>query len=209
MEKRTIITALLASLILVSLVAQASAITGRLGNSRMVLNVAVGEEARRNLLIQNINDDSLTIKIIPTGDLAGNVEIEENDFILQPGEEKKVYFTIKSLEPGTTETKLNVMFKPQQGSGVGLAANVIVIATGDAIGKNPEPVGKPSDELNDTESGTDDPQGNYNSDNSGSFKLSPITILAISTIVLIVIFIILMIYSGKLKRKKRSGRPRD
>jgi hypothetical protein len=219
MNKRLIVSALLASFILLSVISQVSAITGRLGNSRMVLRLDVGEEARRNLLIENVNDVPLTIELVASGDLAGNVEFEENSFTLQPGEEKKAYFTISTKEPGTTETKLNVMFKPPQGTGVGLSANVIVIAEGDAIGENP-------DETNTDTSGEQTTGETDQGDNSGfnfnpsgqnvnvggkssSLKFTPITILTFSTVALIVVFLILIIYSGKLNRKKGSGRPRD
>ena len=213
MKKRLIVSMLLTTLILLSLAAQVSAITGRLGNSRMILRLDVGEEARRNLLIQNVNDVALTIELVASGDLAGNVEFEESSFTLQPGEEKNAYFTISSNEPGTTETKINVMFKPPQGSGVGLSANIIVIAEGDAIGENPDvPVDEETGNGSNNTGFTFNPSPANNLPGKSffsSFKFTPITILTISTVALIVIFIILIIYSGKLKRRKRSGRPRD
>jgi hypothetical protein len=213
MKKRLIISTLLVSLILLSAIAQVSAITGRLGNSRMVLRLDVGEEARRSLLVENVNDVPITIEMAASGDLAGNVEFEENSFTLQPGEEKKAYFTIETKEPGTTETKINVMFKPPQGTGVGLSANIVVISEGEAIGENEE---TPAEDNEDSEVNEENPGFSFNpsgqnvqAGSEGSFKFTPITILTISTIFLIVVFLILIIYSGKLNRKKGSGRPRD
>lgn len=213
MEKRIIISALFTSLILIAFIAHASAITGRLGNSRMVLRLDVGEEAERNLFIENVNDVPLEIELVASGDLAGNVEFEENSFTLQPGEEKKAYFTIKSFEPGTTETRINVMFKPPQGSGVGLSANIVLIAGGEAIGENPEPStgGEPSESISqdDDDSGfTFNPSGT-NVPGENKMKLSPVTILTISTVALMVIFLVLILYLRKSNRKKGSRRPRD
>ncbi len=215
MKKRQLFTTILAILILMSVVAQVSAITGRLGNSRMILRLDVGEEVRRNLVIENVNDIPLTIELVASGDLAGNIRFEENEFTLQPGEEKKAYFTIKATEPGSTETRINVMFKPPQGSGVGLSASIIVAAGGEAIGDNTltneeDPEGPQTQEPR-SGSTFNSPEDNENPNPQGGqyFTLTPITFLTISTAVLIVIFIILIVYSGKLKRKKRSGRPRD
>ena len=214
MKKRQLFTTILAILILMSVVAQVSAITGRLGNSRMLLRLDVGEEVRRNLVIENVNDIPLTIEMVASGDLASNIRFEENEFILQPGEEKKAYFTIKATQPGSTDTQINVMFKPPQGSGVGLLANIIVTAGGEAIGDNTptneeDPEGPQTQEprSGSTFNSPEDNENPLKADNY--FTLTPITFLTISTVVLIIIFIILIVYSGKLKRKKRSGRPRD
>lgn len=204
MKKRLIISALLAFLVLISIVANISAITGRLGNSRMVLRLEVGEEARRYVLIQNVNDVPIRVELMSSGDLVDDVNFEENSFTIQPGEEKKAYFTIKSTKAGTTETKINVMFKPPQGSGVGLSANIIVVA------------GEGGEEDNQDDSQEDSEDGGGFSFNQSSgdtqpvepFAFNPITVLTVSTIILVVVFIILVIYSGKLK-KKRSGRPRE
>ncbi|MFH1802981.1 MAG: hypothetical protein ABH864_06060 [archaeon] len=210
MKKRLILSALLASFILISIVANVSAITGRLGNSRMVLNLDVGEEARRYVLVQNVNDVAITIELIASGDLIDSINFEDSSFILQPGEEKKAYFTIKADKAGTTETKVNVMFKPPQGSGVGLSANIIVVTSGE------------SDEEDNSGQDTEDPEDSETDEGGFSFNpsgnavqngepstFSPVTLLAISTAILVIIFIILVIYSGRSSKKKRSGRPRE
>jgi len=210
MKKRLIVSVFLASLILLSVASQVSAITGRLGNSRMVLRPQLGEEIRRNLLIENVNDVPLTIELAASGDLAENVKFEENSFTLQPGEEKKAYFTIKTNEPGTTETKINVMFKPPQGSGVGLSANIVVIAGGETSDENLDSVDDEEPENPDNSGFTFNPSPETNPPETGSsFKFTPMTILTISSAALIVIFLVLIIYSGKLSKKKRSWRPRD
>ena len=41
----------------------------------------------------------------------------DDSFILEPGEEKKAYFTIDIKNPGKTESNVNVKFIPEQGNG--------------------------------------------------------------------------------------------
>jgi len=189
--------------------ANASAITGRLGNSRMVLHPDVGEEVERYLLIQNINDVLLTITLIPSGDLRDEVQLEETSLILQPGDEKKVYFTIKANEVGTTETKINVAFSPESGgAGVGLTATIIVVASEEGSGEDPGNEGGSEVEGDDDNPGFNfNPSQNAGNNGESETTVSPFNSLLISTIVLIVIFIVLLVYAKKSKTKKRARRP--
>ena len=180
----------------------------------MVLRLDVGEEVRRNLVIENVNEVPLTIEMIASGDLANNIKFEENGFVLQPGEEKKVYFTIKATQPGSTETRINVMFKPPQGSGVGLSANIVVITGGEAYEDEDSASGEETQnsQIQDSDNGSnlDNKVKEKNIDSSKPYVFTPITFLTISTVALIIIFITLIfVYSGKLNRKKRAGRPRE
>lgn len=204
MEKR-IIYSVVGLMLLIAFVANVSAITGRLGNSRMILNADVGESVRRYLFIENPNDVPITIVITPSGDLINNLNLEENDFVLQPNENKNVYFTIKADEAGSTETKLNVMFKPPQGNGVGLSATVILNAGGSAADNSDEDNGG---FLGGLLGGNEDNGETVeeNGDVSG-MPWSPFTVLISISVALIVIFLILLVYLNKVK-KKRSGRPR-
>ncbi|MBU0977855.1 MAG: hypothetical protein KKD18_05545 [Nanoarchaeota archaeon] len=209
MKKRLPLSTVLALIILLSIVSQASAITGQMGNSRMVLRLNVGEEARRYLLIENVNDVPITIELLSTGDLADSVQIEENSFILQPGEEKKAYFTITADRAGTTETKINVMFKPPQGSGVGLSANIIVITDG-AVDSAIDDTNQGSEDNTGSDTSNQNGQETDTQPPAGNTGFTPITMLTVTSLVLIAVFVILLVFSGrKLNQKKRSGRPRD
>lgn len=105
-----------------------SGLTASIGNSRMVLRAAPGEDIEKYILVRNVNNASVTINLFASGDLATNIKLAEESFVLVAGEEKKAYFTIKADEAGTTETKINVAFKPEEGSGAGLSSTVILIA---------------------------------------------------------------------------------
>ncbi|MBS3088434.1 hypothetical protein J4402_01495 [Candidatus Pacearchaeota archaeon] len=181
------------AIILILNITAAAAITGAIGNSRMVLRMEQGEEIEKYVLVKNVNDIPLTIDLIITGDLADEVELEEESFVLQPKEEKKAYFTITAAKSGTTETKINVKFTPEEGNGVGLSSSVIVITSGEG-----------EEELDDSEtddSGAGSPlTGSVISDNLS--KISSTTILTVSAAVLILALLALIIYSINKKKKK-------
>jgi len=173
----------------------------------MILRLEVGETAERYLLIENVNDVPVTVTLTTSGDLAENLKLDKETVELQPGEDEKVYFTIKANEEGTTETKVNVAFNSEEGgTGVGLTATVIVVASGESI----------SDEDEDPE--LDDSEFNFNPSGSplqnppastNKLKFSSLTFFTISTIVLIAIFIGLIVYAKKIKTKKRPRRPSE
>ena len=175
---------ILASVILLFLVANVSALTASLGNSRMILRIGIGESIERSLLIRNVNEVPTTITLTVSGDLAENLKFTEESFRLEPGEEKKAYFIIKSEEKGRTETKINVAFKPDQGNGIGVVASVTVIA---------------SDEY----------KGNGFIADEGEDKLSPVVMLTITTFVLLALAVVMIFYYKKYNSKKGSGRVRE
>lgn len=146
MKKRSILAGAFTLLVLISLVRDVSAITGRIGSSRMTLNLDVGEVARRSIVIENVNGVPLTINLSASGDLKDNLILEEPYFILNPGESKEAEFTIFANESGTTETKINVYFIPAEGSGVGLSATIIVVAR-DSDSDSRLEINSPSEEI--------------------------------------------------------------
>ena len=214
--KREIISTTLALLIFVSFAVQVSAITASIGNSRMVLRVSPGEEIRKYILVKNVNDVSINVEMSPSGDLAEEVEIEEANFSLNAGEEKRAYFTIKTNEEGTTETKINIKFSEvSEGrgkSGVGLSSTIIMIASGTG-----------SDESEDAEDSDNsigeifqqkeqDASVDKISSGKNSLQFSPVMILGISTAILALVLIFLVAYYAKtnvskINSEKRPGRP--
>ncbi len=203
-KKSFLILAMVMALLLLSL-ASVSAITARIGNSRMVLHLEAGESVEKYVLVRNVNDVPVTIDLTVSGDLAENLVLDEETFELAPGEDKKAYFTITADEPGTSETKINVRFTPPEGAGVGVASNVIVFASGEdgnSTDENPDDTG-----FSFTPSGEDVSEDLLNSEGEG-FKFTVLNILFISTLLLVVIFIILVVYQTKVKSKKGSRGPR-
>jgi hypothetical protein len=175
-------------------IANVSAITASLGNSRMVLRAGVGETIEKSLLVRNSNDVSVNIQLTIDGDLAENVVLKEPSFELASGEDKKAFFTIRANEEGTTTTKINVAFNPDDGNGVGLTSTVILIAADEYAGTNENII---------------DGEISGNVVNSESNKISTKTMLAMSTLVLITVVLTLFLYASKNKKKKGLRRPVD
>ena len=213
--KKSLVLVLIAALLVINFFSQASAqkVTGSIGNSRMILRLETGESIKRNILVRNVNDASVTINITTSGELADYIKLDEDSLILSPGEEKKVDFTLTAAKEGTTESKINILFIPETGNGVGLSSTIIVIASG-------------ADSVDNSDSSSTDEntssgfsfnignQGGSSAINSGKnsqevSKVSPFTLLLILSGVLILVLIALIIFASKRKSKKRSGRPRE
>ena len=174
----------------------------------MVLRVAPGDEIERYILIRNINDVSVNIDLSVSGDLAENIKLKENSFKLQAGEERKAYFSLTADKAGRTETKINIAFRPEEGSSVGLTAAIIVISDEKYSGQEYSEEGN---EENYEEGAIDskDKTGPFPKidANDISFReinlLSP-NLLVVSTFILAAALIILYFYSLATKYKKRG-----
>ena len=146
MEKRIGCVLVLVFLILISFV---SAITGSMGNARMILTAEVGDQIEKYILVKNVNNVSLDIELFASGDLEDSITILDDSFSLAPGDEKKAKFLIDVTKGGTTETSINVKFTPVDGgNGVGLMSTVIVRTTESGSEVTGEPVtGNGNDEM--------------------------------------------------------------
>ena len=131
--KRELIVVLLVSLFCLNFV---SAITGSIGNARMILRevdedaIKVGDTIEKYILVKNVNDVAIDVELFASGDLADDIRIITDKFSLEPGQDRKAYFQIKVTEEGTTESNINVRFTPVEGgNGVGLTSTIIIIAS--------------------------------------------------------------------------------
>ena len=117
-------------ILIISLIGSVSAITGSLGNSRMILRANAGDTIEKYVLVKNVNEEEIKIGLRASGDLAEYIKLKENEFTIAPGGERKAYFTIKVPSNGTTESRIEVTFikSDGKGSGVGLTSTIIVIA---------------------------------------------------------------------------------
>lgn len=178
------------------------AVTASIGNSRMVLRIGAGENVERYILVKNVNDVSVTIILTSSGDLADNIKLKENSFILAPGEEKKTYFSIIAKEAGTKEGRINVEFKPEKGNSAGLASIVTVIADEKYAGQD-RFITEGDEEVNN--GGNERNTSSLSEPNNESKIKSGInqSVLIISSVVLLGILIMLYFYSLAIKHKKR------
>jgi hypothetical protein len=134
--KRSLVLAF-AILLLITSSVLVSAITGSMGNARMILypevNGWTNTVIEKSIAVSNVNDVALNITLMTDENATKFIEIIDKTFILQPGEDMKAHFNVKVRKEGTYEGTINVFFKPAEGTegGVVLSSTVIVIARKD------------------------------------------------------------------------------
>jgi len=106
-----------------------SRVTGRIGNARMVLYPALGDEIEKSIRVINSNKDAIDIKLQATGDLADSIELIDEEFRLEPDEEKRARFIITASKLGVTESRINVFFTPTNGKNGIVLPSVIILST--------------------------------------------------------------------------------
>lgn len=211
MKVKFYLTIVLVFLILVFVSSFVSALTGSIGNARMVLKAEVGDTIEKYVLVKNVNDESVNISLSVSGNLTKETSLEEKGFILQPGEDKKAYFTIKPKKPGTYETRINVQFASLEdvngtgGSGVGLSSAIILIVYG--RGELPEDKAEDvgGEELTEEDVGI---TGSV----VGEKRINPILIiLPISTLILLglLLFVLIKARKKKIKVEKKLNKRAD
>ena len=125
---KSLITSIFIIILMLSFVSSVYAITGSIGNARMILRPEIGDSIEKSILVKNVNDIAVDIELSITGDLVEDIKIKDNKFRLNAGDEKKAFFTIDIRNYGTTETKINVKFIPiDGGNSVGLSSTIIII----------------------------------------------------------------------------------
>ncbi len=169
-----------------------SAITAAIGNGRMIINAEVGDTIERSILVKNVNDISVYVNLTASGDLADSIDIIDDNFILEPGTEKKAYFNVEVTDGGTTTSQINVQFTPDPASGekngVGLISTIIINTGGSDTGDDSDP------DTGDITNSTDDSDTNPVTGNViGNSKI--VMIGGISFVVLLVLLILLMVLS--------------
>lgn len=209
MSKKIVPVSVLSIFILLILVFQVCAITGAIGNARMVLRVNAGEKIEKYILVKNVNDVPLNIELSAEGDLKDYIDIKDKEFKLNAGEEKKAYFTL-TAKAGSTESKINIKFIPEAGSGekngVGLSATIIVITNANESGGNADD--NLSYEENDTDqsqkTGIDVITSKFAGLSGGGSRSTALIILASMTIIIFIILIVLIIIKNRMAKKNQE-----
>ncbi len=205
-----LITLAFITILLLSQFALVSAITGSMGNARMVLypevNGLTNTIIEKSILVKNVNEVPITIKLEVDESSTEFLELVDTDVELEPGTEKRMAFKVKVKKPGRYDGKINVFFSESEGEGPGvaLASNIIIIA------KNPNDSGydnqddDENDNSNEVNSDNEDPiTGDVTSENSE--KRKPIgALLTITTVILIVALIVLYFLSEKKMKSKKD-----
>jgi len=124
-------------LILLINISFSSAITGAMGNAKMVLypevNGWTNTVIEKSILVKNANDVpiNITLKLDEEGE--NFLELVDKSFILEPRTEREAQFLVKVKTEGTYQSKINVFFSSVDGqkAGVALASEITVIAKKD------------------------------------------------------------------------------
>ncbi|HED36867.1 MAG TPA: hypothetical protein ENI76_01270 [Ignavibacteria bacterium] len=207
-SKKIIILLLLFSLVMASF---GSALTGRIGNAKAILDADVGDTIDRTIKVINSNNESVIIELFSSGDLADDINILDNNFTLKAGEEKKARFKIYVSKGGTTKSNVNVKFSPLgDGNGVGMTSTIIIKAGEksllDSIFKNKEDTSKENTvSIKNGNKGRGDESsitGNVIGGDGINVTTIIIALLIIAFIFLIAIVMVLIFRKKSTKRKE-------
>lgn len=197
--KKNIYISLIIIVIIFGFISSAYAITGSIGNARMILKenqdgetIKVGDKIEKYVLVKNVNEVNVDITLFSSGDLGEYVDIRDKEFTLAPGEEKKAYFIIEVKKGGTTETRINVQFSPEEGNGVGLSSTVIIIAEKSGL----------FDWFDNNE---DEVDIRKNDDSEENTNMGFPVILLLTTTIVFFIFFVLLVIALKNKKGDKGG----
>lgn len=177
-----------------------SALTAVNKNARMVLYPEVDGKTfttiEKAITVENVNDEKIIVKLVATDDSKEFIEVIDDEFELEIGEEKKAKFLVKVKEPGTYDGRINVLFSPadleSKSPGVALATTVVVIA------KNAEDIDVEDNEG--TEVGVSGNVVGNKSENENGFNKG-VGLLLGTSLVLIVALAGMFYYMNSKKRK--------
>ncbi len=192
--KKSMIFFILVSLFLIGNSFAVNAITGSMGNARMILypefNGKFYEPIDKTILIKNVNNVSINVTLELDESGKEFIELIDKSIILQPNEETKARFTVKVKNEGKYEGRINVFFTSAESKepGVALSSTIIAIAR---------------ENLNNNSSATDN-----ENEIKGEGKINKgVIFLIISTLVLLAVLVFLL--SMMKKRRKNRGRKNE
>jgi hypothetical protein len=119
----------------------ANALTGSIGNAKAIVSVTLDGDSKvidREILVLNVNNESVKVKLEPKDDFETIATIFDKEFILQPNEEKKARYQITVKEPGIYNGQIVVLFEAMQGKSPGVALpSTIILKVFDKDGNLP------------------------------------------------------------------------
>lgn len=197
---------LILSLVLLLSCSFVYALTGSIGNARMILYPEVGffgTTIEKSITVRNVNNESVNISLQVSDELKDVIELIDDSFILQPGEEKDAAFLIKLRKAGDYEGNINVFFTSLEGgkTGVALSSTIIILADGESNDNSDN-----SDNTNDDtiiDSNGTGITGNVVSDQN---KISPVLIASLLTTLVLAVFLVWLIFMINKRKKKRADR---
>jgi hypothetical protein len=208
MKKNLILT--FAIILFLSSNALVSAVTGSIANAKMVLypevNGWTNTVVEKTISVSNVNDVAINITLKADDNATKFVNIIDESFILQPGEEKKAQIEIKVRKEGRYEGRINVFFRPAEGQegGVVLSSTIIVFAA-----KNRDYADNSTDTTDDNNNDNTNSTGT-NTDKNNTLSGLPklVKIWGLITLVLLVVLLLLLYIWSRKKRNQNKKRKR-
>lgn len=195
---RKILSLFVLGLLILIMIGNVLAITAAIGNARMILRPEIGETLEKSILVKNTNNVTVDILLTASGDLKEDITIKDNNFTLEPGAEKKAYFTIEVTKSGTTESKINVQFTPVDGkNGAGLSSTIVVITNGTSLDENTDVTNTGTEDNNSSTTST---KSSVTGKVIGSLDKNMIA-FGTTLILALVFIVVLIIYYTRFKKK--------
>lgn len=172
-----------------------SAITGKIGNGRMVLypELENGKAViERSVRIINDNDVAVNVTLESDENLREYVEIIDKSFILEAGEEKDAKFILTFKKEGDYDGRINVFFRGvEDKNGVALSSIIKAFVKGEGYYEEEM---ENEENVPITGNAIDIPKVN-----------GATAFMIITTIMLVLVLIFLIWVSKKKKSKKKRG----
>ena len=191
----------------------ASAITGAMGNAKMVLYPEVNgftyTKIEKSILTKNVNDVPINISLQVDNETAKFIELIDETFILEPHTEKKAEFIVKVKDEGTYKGKIAVFFSPVDGdkkAGVALSSEIVVIAKKDQGYSGTNEGNIRDEEDQNTEVTTGDIVTDQDSGKKSPALTLGLLIGSVFVLLLILIALIIVLSKKSVKRRKLNGR---
>ena len=214
MIKRLSVGVIAVLFILLIIASFASAITGAMGNAKMVLYPEVNgftyTKIEKSILTKNVNDVPINISLQVDNETAKFIELIDETFILEPHTEKKAEFIVKVKDEGTYKGKIAVFFSPVDGdkkAGVALSSEIVVIAKKDqgSSGTNEDNI-RDEEDQNTEVTTTEDIVTDQNSGKKSPALTLGLLIGSVFVLLLILVALIIALSKKSVKRRKVNGR---
>ncbi len=182
-----------------------SALTGSIGNAKMVLypevNGWTNTVIEKTILVRNVNDVPINITLKLDENASSFIDLIDETFILEPGEETKAQIEIRVKKEGKYEGRVNVFFKPVEGkdAGVVLSSTIVVIAKKETNYEEEEEE-NPNEEEEEIIPEEEE-------EKTGASKL--VKIWGLSTLILLVILLVLLYIWGKKRNQSKKRRKKS
>ena len=185
-----------------------TAITGSIGNAKMVLYPEVNgitfTKIEKSILVKNVNEESINVTLQIDEETAKFIELIDESFTLDAGEEENADFIVKVRKEGNYEGKIAVFFASldeEKKAGVALSSTIVVVARKDQSYRE--------NNIRETDDNTEEETttGNVVTDSEPGVKSSSkntLLLMVAGVFILLIILFILLILAVK-KRKRRNG----